>query len=169
MLYDPLNQDDETGHPLGDANGDGTYVHDDDEFVELVNISGKTVDVSGYALYDQTSWELDDPRHVVPQGTVLPPGDALVVFGGGEPMGSFGDTTVQVATSGRINLNNKGDMLRVTHPSGVVVETFDVTPRSNNPDESFTRDPDITGGFVQHGSISAWLFSPGTRTDGSPF
>ncbi|MBX2802553.1 MAG: lamin tail domain-containing protein [Myxococcales bacterium] len=173
VLYDPTNEEPATGEPPpGDANGDGVYVHDDDEFVELVNISGGTVDLTGYTLYDQEAWDLEDPRHVVPAGTILPPGHALVVFGGGSPdqsKGAFGGATVQVATGGRINLNNSNDVLRVAHPSGVVVATFDVTARSNNPNESYTRNPDVTGPFEQHSNQTTLLFSPGTRVDGTPF
>ena len=46
---------------------------------------------------------------------------------------------------------------------------FDVTPLSNNPNESYTRNPDLTGPFEQHNGVSGTLYSPGTRTDGSPF
>ena len=41
---------------------------------------------------------------------------------------------------------------------------------SNNPNESYTRFPDLTGDFEQHATAFAGvLFSPGTRIDGSTF
>ena len=30
-------------------------------------------------------------------------------------------------------------------------------------------DPDLSGDFVQHNTVSGTLFSPGTKTDGTPF
>ena len=53
--------------------------------------------------------------------------------------------------------------------NGNVILTFDIEPLSNNPNESYTRNPDLTGEFEQHGENTALLFSPGTRIDGSPF
>ncbi len=46
---------------------------------------------------------------------------------------------------------------------------FDITPLSDNPNESYTRSPDLTGEFDQHSNINSLLFSPGTKIDGSPF
>ena len=50
-------------------------------------------------------------------------------------------------------------------PQGNVFLTFDIEPLSNNPNESYTRNPDITGEtFEQHSAIatsSGALFSPG--------
>ena len=54
-----------------------------------------------------------------------------------------------------------------TDSSGNMIIEFDVTPLSDNPNESYTRDPDLSGGFVQHNGVSGTLFSPGTKTDGT--
>ncbi len=172
VLYDPSNEDPKkVGDPLpGDANGDGKYALDDDEFVELVNVSGGVVDITGYALWDDEAWELGEPRHEFPPNTLLQPGGAIVVFGGGTPTGTFGDATVQLATGGQLRLNNIGDTLRVTRAEDDrVTLTFEIEPRSDNPNESYTRNPDITGVFQQHGDSTPLLFSPGTRVDGTPF
>lgn len=169
VLYDPSNEPAGTDGVLpGDANGDGVYVQNQDEFVELVNISGAVADVTGYRIYDDEAWGLGSPRHIVPQTSLLP-GEALVVFGGGTPTGSFGKANVQVATGGTITMNNMGDTVRVTTPSDVIVATFEIGPRSDDPDESYTRNPDVTGAFEQHGDNTKRLFSPGTRVDGTPF
>lgn len=171
VLYDPSMEDPEKPEdPLpGDSNGDGKYALDEDEFVEIVNISGSLLDISGYSLWDDEAWELDEPRHVFLEGTVLEPGQAAVVFGGGTPTGDFGGAVVEVATGDRLNLNNMGDLLRVTRADGRIVDTFDTEARSNNPDESYTRNPDIIGLFEQHADRTEQLFSPGTRVDGTPF
>ena len=164
VLYDPSNN-----LLDGDANGDGTYVHAQDEFIELVNLSTSPADISGYKVFDAENLAIDLPNHTFPSGTIIPPGKALVLFGGGTPAGSFGNSIVQSSTSGDLNLNNSGDLLTIVDATGAVVITFDVEPLSNNPNESYTRNPDLTGDFEQHAGVSGLLFSPGTKSDGSPF
>ena len=168
VLYDPSNQGLD-----GDANGDGQYVHDDDEFIEFVNLGG-TLDISGYSVHDNAQ-----ERHVFPQGTIIPSGGVLVLFGGGDPTGAFGNAIIQTATSGKLNMNNAGDFVTVYNTNGEVVLTFDVEPLSNNPNESYTRYPDLNldpGAdgilFYQHAGIGEALgafFSPGTKIDGTNF
>ncbi|WP_296316197.1 lamin tail domain-containing protein [Winogradskyella sp. UBA3174] len=158
VLYDP-----EAGL-LGDANGDGTRDANEDEFIEFFN-SGPELDLSGYTISDASS-----VRHTFPTGTIIPINGVLVVFGGGIPTGSFGGALVQTASEGQINMSNSGDLVTLADPSGNVILTFDVEPLSNNPNESYTRNPDLTGDFVQHTqAVEGVLFSPGTQIDGSSF
>lgn len=165
VCYDPSNSGLD-----GDANGDGVYSQAQDEFLELVNLSVSPLDVSGYKLYDEENLAASNPNHTIPANTIIPAGGVLLIFGGGTPTGTFGGAIVQTSTSGDFNLNNAGDKLYVHDASDVEVLTFDVTPLSNNPNESYTRSPDLTGDFVQHRTAQAGvLFSPGTRSDGSPF
>ena len=168
VLYDPSNQGLD-----GDANGDGTYVHDDDEFIEFVNLGG-TLDISGYSVHDNAQ-----ERHVFPEGTVISSGGVLVLFGGGDPTGAFGNAIIQTATSGKLNMNNAGDFVTLYNTNGEVVLTFDIEPLSDNPNESYTRyldlntETDADGNlFYQHASLtesSGSLFSPGTKIDGTNF
>ena len=166
VLYDPSNSG-----LLGDANGDGLYVQDEDEFIELLNTGSQPLDVSGWKIYDASALSSGTPRHVFPAGSVIPSGTALVLFGGGTPTGSFGGAVVQTTTTGAMNFNNAGDLLTITDAQDSVMITFDVAPYSDNPNESYTRSPDITGEFVQHSTVGSGtlLFSPGTRLDGSSF
>jgi hypothetical protein len=166
VLYDPSNSG-----LLGDANGDGLYVQDEDEFIELLNTGSQPLDVSGWKIYDASALSSGTPRHVFPAGSVIPSGTALVLFGGGTPTGSFGGAVVQTTSTGAMNLNNAGDLLTITDAQDSVMITFDVAPYSDNPNESYTRSPDITGEFVQHSTVGSGtlLFSPGTRLDGSSF
>ena len=160
VLYDP-----ETGDE-GDANGDGTRDANGDEFIEFFN-SGPEMDMSGYSLSDASQ-----VRHVFPAGTVVPLNGVLVLFGSGSPTGNFGGAVVQTASTGSINMNNAGDFVTLQDTSGNIVLTFDVEPLSNNPNESYTRNPDLTGEFVQHSGIevaNGALYSPGTMLDGSSF
>ena len=167
VLYDPPSGN------AGDANGDGTREAQEDEFIEFVNLGG-TLDISGYTVSDAAAI-----RHTFPTGTIISPGGVLVLFGGGNPTGAFGNAIVQTATTGLLNMNNAGDFVTLYNNAGEVILTFDIEPLSNNPDESYSRYPDLntepdTDGvlFYQHSSItesSGTLFSPGTKIDGSNF
>jgi hypothetical protein len=148
----------------GDANGDGTRSPLEDEFIEFFN-SGSELDISGYTVSDS-----EELRHTFPAGTILPINGVIVLFGGGAPTGSFGGALVQTASEGQLNMSNSGDFVTIMDAMGNVVITFDIEPLSNNPDESYTRNPDLTGDFVQHTqAVEGVLFSPGTKIDGSSF
>ena len=125
--------------------------------------------MGGYKIYDTEALTANTPRHTIPANTLIAPGKALVVFGGGSPTGTFGGATVQTASDGRINMNNSGDLVTLTDAAGNIILEFDVEPLSNNPNESYTRNPDLTGNFEQHGTNTGFLFSPGTKIDGTPF
>ena len=167
VLYDPPSGN------AGDANGDGTREAQEDEFIEFVNLGG-TLDISGYTVSDAAAI-----RHTFPTGTIISPGGVLVLFGGGNPSGAFGNAIVQTATTGLLNMNNAGDFVTLYNNAGEVILTFDIEPLSNNPDESYSRYPDLNTEpdadgvlFYQHSSItesSGTLFSPGTKIDGSNF
>jgi hypothetical protein len=165
VLYDPPTDSIE-----GDANGDGTRDANDDEFVELVNSSATSLDISGYKLYDADRLLINTANHEFPANTILNPGQAVVVFGGGTPTGNFGGSLVFAASHQVLNLNNSGDTLTVKNSNDSTIFIFDVTPLSNNPNESYTRSPDLSGDFVQHAGVNPGvLFSPGTKSDGTDF
>ena len=164
VLYDPFNSG-----LNGDANGDGIYVQNEDEFIELVNIGSSSIDLSGYKVFDASALASNSPRHVFPSGEVLPVGGVYVLFGGGAPTGFFGGAIVSTTSTGMMNLNNSGDILTIVNAQDSVLIQFDITPLSDNPNESYTRSPDLTGEFDQHSNINSLLFSPGTKIDGSPF
>ncbi|MBK85637.1 MAG: endonuclease [Flavobacteriaceae bacterium] len=162
VLYDPPSGS------AGDANGDGDRDANQDEFIEFYNLGSQTVDISGFTISDATQF-----RHVFPEGTLVQSHNVLVLFGGGNPTGDFGGATVQIASEGsNINMNNAGDLVTFADSDGNTVLTFDVEPLSNNPNESYSRNPDLTGEFEQHAGIleaNGALFSPGTQVDGTSF
>ncbi len=164
VLYDPWNSG-----LLGDANGDGVYAQADDEFIEILNLSSQAADISGFKVYDELALSNSTPRHVFPAGTIIPPGKALVLFGGGSPTGTFGGAVVQTSTTGDLNMSNAGDVVRIFSDQDSLIIEFDINGLSANPNESYTRNPDITGDFEQHSTNTPLLFSPGTRVDGNPF
>lgn len=161
VLYDPASGS------AGDANGDGTRDANGDEFIEFFN-SGPEIDLTGYTISDASRL-----RHTFPAGSIVPKNGVIVVFGSGNPTGTFGGAVVQTASEGLLNISNSGDLMTIRDAAGNTILTFDVTPLSNNPDESYTRNPDLTGTeFEQHSSITesnGALFSPGTKLDGSSF
>lgn len=171
VLYDPPADDNDPS--MGDANNDGVRQAQGDEFLEIINTACSTINISGYLIYDTEALDADEPRHIVPDGTILQPGQPYVIFGGGDPMGDFGGAIVQTASSGTINMNNSGDIVTITDGSGNVVLEFDIEPLSNNPDESYTRNPDLTGDFAQHDQdipeANGALYSPGTMLTGMSF
>ena len=146
----------------GDANGDGTVDTSDDEFVEIFNNSSSAIDMSNYTLSDGASL-----RHTFPSGTVLLAQQAIVVFGGGN-VEDFTGVPGLVQVAGTLGLNNGGDTITIADAGGtpLVVETYGSA--SNN--QSIARDPDFTGAFVDHTTITSNPvdFSPGSdNTDGS--
>ncbi len=140
-----------------DANCDGTISTTDDEFVELVNVSGHPLDLTGLTVADAVQ-----TRHVF-EAFVLPHNQAVVIYGGGASLcpGILGVT----ASAGNLGLNNSGDT--------VTLGTGDtVTFGTSTAGISLTRSPDIEGAdFFDHnlagGSVTN--FSPGTRATGRPF
>lgn len=149
----------------GDANGDGAVNVTQDEFVEIVNNTGADVDISGWTLSD-----LVGVRHTFPANTIIPNGCVIVIFGGGTPTGSFGSAQIQTASTNTLALNNEGDTLTLS--DGATVQASATYGAEGGNNQSLTRDPDISGAFVQHslaiGSGGA-LFSPGTQLTGSQF
>ncbi len=167
----------------GDANRDGLRDSANDEFVELLNNSTASVDLSGVVITDATN--AASSRFTFPNGTILAPGRAVVVFGGGAPPTSdpaFGGALV-IASSGSLSLNDGGDTVTVKlNVSGSNVQIAQVIyGGAGNPvapsDQSLTRSPDAEmgssgGSFVAHNTATnavGRVFSPGARTDGTPF
>ncbi|MCB1581526.1 MAG: lamin tail domain-containing protein [Xanthomonadales bacterium] len=149
----------------GDANGDGTASTTQDEFVEIYNDTGTNFDISGWTLSDAVA-----VRHTFPAGSVINNGCSIVVFGGGTPTGTFGNSIVQISSTGGLGLNNGGDSVILNDGnSDVLTEIYGADAGDN---QSITRDPDVTGVFVKHSLATGSggsLYSPGTLIDGSQF
>jgi len=170
VLYDPPAGD------AGDANQDGIRDPKKDEFVEFVNCTDSCINLSGCKIFDTEYLNLGTPNHEFPENTFINPNQAVVVFGGPQDStfnsASFGNSLVFSSSNVVMNLNNGGDIMTFTDNSGNILIEFDILqhpPTGNSVDQSYTRSPDLTGDFVQHGTVSANLFSPGTKADGSSF
>jgi Lamin Tail Domain len=167
VLYDPSNSG-----LAGDANNDGIYNQTQDEFIEFVNNGGSALDLSGYTVSDSIKVDsVITVRFTFPANSIIMPGKAFVVFGGGTPTGSFGGANVFLSQdAGGLNMNNSGEAIVVKDATGKTVLVYDTDALSDNPNESYTRNPDIIGLFVQHTTASASRsYSPGTRINGAAF
>ncbi|HKA21146.1 MAG TPA: IPT/TIG domain-containing protein [Blastocatellia bacterium] len=175
LIKDPLVINEYLADPpdtlAGDANNDGTRSSSADEFIELLNRSSEPFDISGYKLLDS-----DAIRHVFAAGTIVPPFEAAVVFGGGSPSGPFGNATenhlVFKASTGGLSLNNGGDTITLQDTQGRIVQQIKFGAVEGGADQSFNRDPDGDGStFAPHVIVAAdrRLFSPGVRADGDTF
>ncbi|MEM7116430.1 MAG: lamin tail domain-containing protein, partial [Chloroflexota bacterium] len=165
LVINEINADPDT--ELGDANGDGAAHFSDDEFVEIVNNSGSTVDLSGWTLADGFG-----VRHMFPAETVVPHGCAVVVFGGGTPTGEFGGAIVQTASDGALGLNNGGDSVVLN--DGAADQAMATYGAEGGGNQSLTLSPDVVGTppYVLHSEAAGsggTLFSPGTAVDATPF
>ena len=160
-----------------DANEDGEGALDGtgkDEFIEFVNVSEAAIDLSDHTLNDAVA-----SRHRFPAGTVIEPGCALLVFGGGDVIEGnnplFGGATVQVANDSNefgLGLNNSGDFIRLLNPNGV--EISGLRYEATNGDlGSRVREPDLTGDFVFHidvvNSPALFIYTPGFSAQAESF
>ncbi len=149
--------------PTGfDSNGDSTLDVIEDEYVELYNTTGGSLDISGWTISDGSGLQ-----YTFPASTIIPADGTVVIFGGGTPTGIPGDF-VDTA-GGSLSLNNTGDTVTVENEVSQLVDTVTYGSEGNN-DESLTRDPDISGGFVGHTTATGSggsQGSPGTKINGS--
>jgi hypothetical protein len=181
----------------GDANGDGTRSSSEDEFVELVNLSADSLDLTGWMLGDD---ELIN--FAFPAGYKLAPRHILVVFGGGDVTGIDGYDADPLVTrvfsaEGMVGngLANGGEYIVLKSPDGTAdtyaaygtkvglgapatTATDGITfeygmdvNASANSDQSVTRSPDgniaDAEPWVLHSTVSSALFSPGVTVSGT--
>jgi len=145
-----------------DANGDGAASASDDEMIELVNIGGAPLDLGGATIADGYS-----VRVMLPEGTVVGPGEALVVFGGGTPQPIGAGVHV---TTGRLYLNNEGDTITVYDRTSAVLARATYGGIGAGA-RSIVRESELdpAAPFVPHTTVSSLRASPGRRFDGQPF
>lgn len=151
---------------VNDWNLDGIGDDAGDEFVEIVNpADGTAIDLGNWTLSDGVL-----VRHVFAAGTLLPPGESIVVIGRGTPAGIPG-LAVAASTNSLGLTNAGGDTITLRYGNLV---TSEASYLEQTPDESWNRSPDADPAatqFVLHSSIATGesLSSPGRRVDGTPF
>jgi hypothetical protein len=136
-----------------------------DEFIELVNLTGTTLDLTGWTISDAVR-----VRFRFPDGSRLENKCAVVVFGGGSPSGLFGGSLVY--TAGSLGLNNSGDQITLRDTGGSI-QTSCSYGSEGGQDQSLTRSPDLSPVvMILHSSApgaGGRIFSPGTRVSGQAF
>jgi len=152
-----------------DFNGDGGYTANGDEYIEIVNITGGSLDVNGVQVQVDTG-NLDT-KHTVSMTGCLPPQGALLIFGPGTPSVTVGVEVMVFGADKTLSLNNGGDEIALLAADGLtVIDTY--TFGSASAAESFVADPDGSDNLVLHSTAtnSAGVkASPGTCIDGSAF
>ena len=145
----------------GDANGDGVRDFSDDEFIELYNMDSNALDLSNYTI--ETGGTL---RHTFAMNTSLPSGDYITIFGGGM-INTRANTTI-VASSGGLSLGNSGTTITIKDALGDTVTEYTYGSEGGN-NQSIARNPDFTGPFVQHSTITSnpVAYSPGASNETS--
>lgn len=145
----------------GDANGDEDPDPYEDEFVELLNIGLRPVDVGGWQLSDAGA--AASRRFTFPENTLLNPGQRLVLFGGGSPVGIPG---LVFFDDGRIGggLRNGGDTVFLIDPTTKdTMATAAYDGKTGNRNQSIARYPQGRGPFRLHSELAddGARFSPG--------
>jgi hypothetical protein len=153
---------------IGDANNDGDVDYSDDEFIEIINNSSLAMDISSWSIGDVL-----ELRHTFPAGTVIDPGCGLILFGGGSPIGNFGNFSVQTASSGNLGLNDNMEIIYI-YDSQLEIITSLAYGEEGGDNQSITRDPDIAGTVpLRKHSLATGsngeIYSPGTMINGSNF
>jgi hypothetical protein len=165
MVINEIHADPDSTH--GDANADGLVNLLEDEFIEIVNRTGGRVDLSGFEIRTQ-----NETRHVFPTGIWVDEDCAIVIFGGGTPSGAFGNSQVQTAGSGSLDLLNIGDTIALLDPYENLVAAVTYGPDAED-DQSINRYPDLTGfDWIKHSlapESGDAFFSPGKQIDGFQF
>lgn len=137
----------------------------DDEYVEIVNYSGETVDLINWTLYDSNS---PLPRFRFYDSIPLSSSNVVVAYGG--PLNGFVPGIPEPAVPSQegtgIALNNAGDIIMLRNADGNLVIRVVYSQSQTSPDGSMTRYPDINSAFVPQAGVSALLVTPGRQYNG---
>lgn len=146
---------------VADTNCDLEFSSTRDEFLEIVNVSGTALDLSGVTITD-----LFTTRHTFGP-LVLADREAVVVYGGG--VSSCPGVIGVASSTGLLALNNGGDELTLANASAEVID-FAVYV-SSTVGVSRTLDADLVGNFVEHDEAVGAVgnHSAGSRVSGLPF
>ncbi|MEN8191299.1 MAG: lamin tail domain-containing protein [Bacteroidota bacterium] len=121
FLADPSTDDAGTPEIEGDSNGDGIRDAAQDEFVELLNVSGRDIDLTGWQVGDD-----EDISFTFPDGYIIKPYEFVTIFGGGDVSNVPGYDADSLKTRAFISdsvgvgngLANGGDYIVILSPDG---------------------------------------------------
>ena len=166
VIINELLIDPDVGSFFIDANQDGVEDFEQDEFVEILNLTGAALDLAGCRLTFALA-----TTHTFPSITV-PDGGAVVIFGGGS-LANFTAAPAQLASGGGLRLTNGGGTVSLYDPASNLLDRVTYADPGVPDGASLNRDPDVTGEvFGIHSLVSGSNgspASPGTRANGTPF
>jgi hypothetical protein len=146
-------------NPAADYSADGKVDSTQDEYVEIVNAGGANLDLTGWTLSDGYG-----VRHIFASGSIVPPGGALVVFGGGTPKLVAGTTVVQTASTRRLGLNDGGDVVKLADKDGRIAARAE-WKQALGQGMSWARTKDLDA----NASFASQAPSCGMKQDGTQF
>jgi hypothetical protein len=137
-----------------------------DEYIEIVNYSGETLDLQNWTIYDANS---PQPRFRFYDPMPLSSSNVVVAYGG--PLNGYAPGLEEPALpsqegSAGLALNNDGDRITLRNAAGRLVARVVYAQSQTSANGSMTRHPDINGPFVPQTSVSALPVSPGRQFDG---
>ena len=148
-----------------DPNQDG-LPNNDDEYLEIVNLSDHTLDLAGMEYHDGTGLKFTFPK------TCVAPNQAVVLFGGYAGGGDFGAAVV-LGAGKSLSLNNSGDLALLRSADGTVLDSLTYGSEGGD-DQSLVRETDMvpSSGFVKHSEAplsGGAPMSPGRCQNGHDF
>ena len=153
--------------PVLDTNKDSIFKSDQDEFIEIVNISGIPLDLSNLTISDNIR-----SRHIIPVGTILNNLEPLIIFGGGDITTFSSTIKSQAASTGSLSLNNSGqEQVTISTSTNQIIDQI-IFDNTNLQGVSLNRLPDLSfNTLIAHNKLLKAIdnFSPGTRIDNSLF
>lgn len=144
-----------------DYNYDG-FIDENDDFIEIVNKSKKTIDISEYKIYDEESFNNGNfkrPKFVVPERTYLYPGQVYLIFNAvSEAIKSryYSDTVFLKTQSAKklgANLNideNALESIILTNKFNGVLDIVSNKNIEKSSAYSLGRNPVLTGSFKKN-------------------
>jgi len=163
-----------TTTPVGaDTNCDGSMTDSNDEFIELVNVTNKTLDLTGVTYSDALGVKFT----FAPQSTgslSLAPGKAVVIWGGGAPQCPGVTNFFTHGTYKSLSLNDTGDTIKIdtagTSPAVIATTTYTEQPANKGTSQNLSTDASGTT-YMLHSAVTGHVgnFSPGKKVDGTAF
>ncbi len=137
-----------------------------DQYIEIVNLSGTDVYLYGWGLYNASGTKLEDFSL---NGPTLASSNAIVVFGGdsGEAPNLPGSVYNENATSHALSLASSGGTIILRNQNGNLVDRVVYAAGDLSTNGSLTRFPNLNGPFVPQPYVSVNPNTPGLQYDGS--
>ncbi len=154
-----------------DSNCDGSLTDSNDEFIELVNVSNKTLDLTDVTYSDALGVKFTFSAQTTGSLT-LAPNKAVVIWGGGTPQCPGVTNFFTNGTRHTLSLNDGGDSITIKTGGANPVTIATTTYAIGTLGKSLNASPDITGtAYALHDLVTGAVgnFSPGKKVDGAAF